>query len=125
MGAAEWPVLDESEMAALEAETGESCRSLGIDPAHPFRPSCSLRSGRHVPTADLCSRPSVTYPLQSVPMLTTFNQQRSAALLPPRRAGRSGIDYFRLVLSCPDHLRACFAFFGWKPSSARSQAESV
>jgi len=34
----------ESEMAALEAETGESCRSLGIDPAHLFRCSFEIRA---------------------------------------------------------------------------------
>jgi hypothetical protein len=43
----------------FEMETVESCPSLGIVLADLFRPSRPLRSGRHVPEADLWPEPDL------------------------------------------------------------------
>jgi hypothetical protein len=53
-------ILAERGMTAFEMETVESCRSLGIVPADLFRPSRSLKSGRHVPVADRYHRGCAT-----------------------------------------------------------------
>ena len=69
-----------SGMTAFEIETVESCCSLGIFPADLFRPSHSLRSGRHV---DVAVQTAVAEPQPGLP--PGAQEKRS---LTPRAARR-------------------------------------